>query len=66
MAETQKIAVRNARRDSNKAADAAEKDKALSEDQVKDLKESIQKLTKKYEDEIEAVLAAKTREIEET
>jgi ribosome recycling factor len=65
MAETQKIAIRNARRDSNKAADAAEKDKTLSEDQVKALKDRVQKVTKKYEDEIESILAAKTKEIEE-
>ena len=33
MAETQKIGVRNARRDTNKAADAEEKGKSMSEDQ---------------------------------
>lgn len=65
MAEAQKIAVRNVRRDANKAADTAEKEKALSEDAAKDIKDRIQKLTKKYEDEIDAVVAAKTKEIEE-
>jgi len=65
LAEAQKIAVRNARRDANKAADAAEKAKTLSEDQVKDLKDSIQKLTKRHEDDIESILAAKAKEIEE-
>ncbi len=65
MAETQKIAIRNARRDANKAADAEEKDKTLSEDQAKDLKDRIQKLIKKHEDEIESVLTTKTKEIEE-
>ncbi len=65
MAEAQKIAVRNVRRDANKAADTAEKEKALSEDAAKDVKDRIQKLTKKYEDEIDAVVAAKTKEIEE-
>lgn len=65
MAEAQKIVVRNTRRDANKAAETAEKDKTLSEDAAKDLKDRIQKITKKYEDEIDAVLAAKTKEIEE-
>ncbi len=65
MAEAQKIAVRNARRDGNKAADSAEKAKTMSEDEAKDLKDHVQKLTKKHEDEIESIVAAKTKEIEE-
>lgn len=66
MAEAQKIAVRNARRDANKSVDTAEKkDKSLSEDEAKDSKDRIQKLTKKHEDEIESIAGAKTREIEE-
>ncbi|MFQ5494614.1 MAG: ribosome recycling factor, partial [Phycisphaerae bacterium] len=65
MAEGQKVAVRNARRDANKAADAAEKAKTLSKDQAHDIKDSVQKLTKKYEDEIDALVTAKTTEIEE-
>ncbi len=65
MAEAQKISVRNARRDANKAGDAAEKAKTVSEDQASDLKDAVQKLTKKYEDEIDAILAAKAKEIEE-
>ena len=65
MAEAQKIAVRNARRDANKAIDAAEKDKSLSEDDAKDLKDRIQKVTKKHEDDIDAILKAKTKELEE-
>jgi len=65
MAEAQKIAIRNARRDGNKAADVAEKEKTISEDDAKALKDRIQKHTKKYEDELDAILAAKTKEIEE-
>ena len=65
MAEAQKVAVRNARRDGNKAIDAIEKAKTLSEDQAHDLKDQIQKLTKKHEDEIDSITAAKTKEIEE-
>lgn len=65
MAEAQKITVRNARRDANKAADAAEKAKTISEDQASDLKDTVQKLTKRYEDEIDSILTAKAKEIEE-
>ena len=65
MAEAQKIVVRNTRRDINKLIDAEEKAKTLSEDESKDLKDRILKHTKKHEDEMDAVLAAKTKEIEE-
>lgn len=65
MAEAQKIAIRNARRDANKAADAAEKAKSMSEDQAADVKDAVQKLTKKHEDELDSMLAAKTKELEE-
>ena len=65
MAEAQKIVIRNERRDANKAVDAAEKAKAMSEDAAKDVKDRIQKLTKRHEDEIEALLAAKTKDVEE-
>lgn len=65
LAEAQKVVVRNARRDANKAFDAAEKAKTLSEDAVKEAKDRTQKLTKKYEDEIDAIVNAKTKEIEE-
>ncbi len=65
MAEAQRVAVRNSRRDANKAVDAAEKAKTLSEDQAKDLKDGVQKLTKRYEDDIESIVVAKTKEIEE-
>ena len=65
MGEAQKIAVRNARRDANKAVDAVEKAKTISEDEAKDSKDRVQKLTKKHEDEIDKAVAAKTKEIEE-
>jgi ribosome recycling factor len=49
LTEEAKVSLRNVRRDGNKAAEQAEKDKALTEDQAKALKEEIQELTKKYE-----------------
>jgi len=65
MAETQKVAVRNARRDANKSADVAEKAKSVSEDEAREMKDRVNKLTKKFEDEIDVIVAAKTKEIEE-
>ncbi len=49
LAEEAKVAVRNVRRDGNKAADQEEKDKKLSEDDRDKVKEDIQELTKKFE-----------------
>ena len=65
MAEAQKVAVRNARRDANKAIDALEKAKSISEDDAKEVKERIQKVTNKHETDIDSVVTTKTKEIEE-
>jgi len=65
MAEAQKVAVRNTRRDANKAIDGEEKAKTASEDEAKDAKDRIQKLTKRHEDEIDTLVTAKSKEIEE-
>ena len=62
LAEEGKVSIRNIRRDGNKAADTAEKEKTLSEDQREGLKEEIQELTKKFEKIV--VEAAKDRETE--
>lgn len=62
LAEESRIAIRNVRRDGNKLADQMEKDKEISEDQRDDIKDQIQELTKKYEDQVTS--AAKTREAE--
>ena len=65
MGETQKVVVRNARRDANKDIDAAQKAKTVSEDEAKDAKDRIQKLTKKHEDDIDSIAKEKAKEIEE-
>jgi len=65
MAEAQKITVRNTRRDANKAIDTLEKDKIVSEDDAKNAKDRIQKLTKKNEDGIDHIASAKAKELEE-
>ena len=62
LSEDTKVSIRNIRRDANKAADQAEKDKQLSEDVRDDTKKEIQELTKKYEGQASGV--AKTREAE--
>jgi ribosome recycling factor len=62
LTEESKIAIRNIRRDANKALDQAEKDKTLSEDDCESLKETVQEMTKKYE--AEATEIAKGREAE--
>lgn len=62
LAEEARVAIRNVRRDANKAADQAEKDKTLSEDERDLAKEQIQELTKDYENKVGEM--AKTRESE--
>ena len=67
MGEQAKVTVRNARRDANKHIDQASKDKAqhLSEDAVEQAKDDVQKLTKKYESQVDDQIAAKVKEIQE-
>ncbi|MCP4246477.1 MAG: ribosome recycling factor [bacterium] len=65
MGETQKVAVRNVRRDANKHIDTIQKDGAISEDEAKSAKDRIQKMTKHHEDEVDGLLAAKAKEMEE-
>ena len=60
LTEEAKISIRNIRRDANKAADAAQKAKELTEDDRDKLKENVQDLTKKFESQADDM--AKTRE----
>ncbi len=62
LAEETRVAIRNIRRDANKAADQGEKDKEMSEDARDDTKKEVQELTKKYEDSVGVL--AKNREAE--
>ena len=63
--EEQKIAIRNSRRDANKHSDSLAKQDGthFSEDDVKQLKEEIQELVKKYESKIDKMVEEKTREV---
>ncbi len=62
LTEDAKISIRNIRRDANKAADTAEKEKLMSEDDRARLKDEVQELTKKFESQASEL--AKTREAE--
>jgi ribosome recycling factor len=65
LTEDAKIAIRNVRRDGNKAADQGEKDKVLSEDQRDDIKDQIQELTKKFESDAGDIAKAREAEVME-
>lgn len=63
MCEEARIALRNVRRDMNKAADTALKGGQLTEDQNKKLHDEIQKLLKDHEGSVDSIHEKKTQEI---
>jgi ribosome recycling factor len=65
LAEQQKVAVRNLRRDAKKALDTAQKAKTLTEDDVKRGDEQVQKRTDEHIKRIDKLVEEKTREIME-
>jgi ribosome recycling factor len=65
LAEDAKVAIRNVRRDANKALDTAAKDKTIGEDIRDAVKDEVQELTKKYETEVDAAAKAKETEVME-
>lgn len=65
LAEDARVSVRNIRRDANKNVDTAEKEKVLTEDDSKTVKEEIQELTKTYEGKINEHADKKTAEVME-
>lgn len=64
-AEEARVAIRNVRRDANKHADVAQKDKVLTEDDAEATKEKIQNLTKNYEGNVNTQASAKEKEVME-
>ncbi|OWM77866.1 ribosome-recycling factor, chloroplastic isoform X2 [Punica granatum] len=62
-AEEGKVALRNIRRDALKAYEKLEKEKKLSEDNVKDLSSDLQKLTDEYMKKIDSVYKQKEKEL---
>ncbi|MGE3919378.1 MAG: ribosome recycling factor [Gammaproteobacteria bacterium] len=62
-AENAKVAVRNIRRDANNDLRNHLKDKSISEDEVRQGEDVIQKLTDKYIADIDKLLASKEKEL---
>jgi len=54
--EESRVAMRNIRRDSNRPSDQLQKDKEISEDEHKDLKNEIQKLLKESKLKVQAAI----------
>ena len=65
LAEEAKVSIRNIRRDANRAADQAEKNKQLSEDERDDAKDEIQELTKRFEAQVNSLSKKREAEIME-
>lgn len=63
--EDSKVAVRNIRRDANDHLKREEKDKKISEDQLKDAEDRIQKLTDEHVHNVDELLKHKEKEIME-
>ena len=65
MAEAQRVAIRNARRDANKQIDVEKKKGELSEDDADRCHDNVQELTGTYEKQIDELLGTKSKELEE-
>ncbi len=65
LAEDSKVAVRNVRRDAMDKFKAAKKASEITEDDLKNLEDKIQKITDKFIKEIDAVAENKTKEVME-
>lgn len=63
LTEETKVAIRNIRRDANKAAEQAAKDKTVSEDERDDIKDEVQEFTKKHEGQASDLAKAKESEV---
>ncbi len=63
--EETRIALRNIRRDGQRKAEAAEKDKSISEDDADKLKEEVHEELKKFEIKVDEIFKKKEKEIME-
>ena len=63
MAEASKVALRNIRRDANEYLKTLEKNKKISQDQLRQWMEKVQTSTDKYIEKADGVLSAKEKEI---
>jgi ribosome recycling factor len=63
MAEEGKVSIRNVRRDAIDSIRKQEKSGEVSEDEARDLQDNVQKLTDKYVQKVEQLLAEKETDI---
>lgn len=63
MGEDAKIAIRNIRRDQNEVVKKAEKNKEITEDDVKKFSDEIQKVTDKFIAEVDSLVSTKEKEL---
>ncbi len=63
LTEEAKVAIRNIRRDGNKHAEQAQKDKEMTEDDRDHAKKEVQELTKKFETKASELAKAKESEV---
>ena len=63
MGEEAKVALRNIRRDAMDETKKAKKDNTMTEDEVKDAEKAIQDVTDKYIKKVDALTAAKEKEL---
>ena len=61
--ENAKVAIRNIRRDGNDAFKKLSKSEDISEDEIKDLEDSLQRITDKYIASVDKAVEEKTKEI---
>jgi len=61
--EAAKVAVRNIRRDGNDMLKKMKKGSEMSEDEIKDLEDDLQKITDKYIKEVDSAVEVKSKEI---
>jgi ribosome recycling factor len=63
MGEDAKISIRNSRRDQNEVVKKAEKDKEITEDDVKKFTDEIQKVTDVYVKQVDDMMTAKEKDL---
>lgn len=63
MGEDAKIAIRNSRRDQNELVKKAEKNKEITEDEVKKFQDEIQKVTDKFIGDVDKLVESKEKEL---
>ena len=63
MGEESKVSIRSIRRDAIDSVKAQKKNNEITEDEVKSSEEEIQKITDKFVEEIDKIVAAKEKEV---